>query len=157
MNDPVFPIVAIQQTVEAFQIMVFVFQLRREVQFVLFAGLPERIRHAITPLLHEGRFREIKELPLGMAIVKPAMDDKEMNIHVPVKVMAKGLQGSEDTREHLSFVFGKGLNGFGCDKTQLTQQFAVRQTKYHSSRGMVKVICCHSVSAVRLSGFRSTR
>ncbi|PJE79844.1 hypothetical protein CI610_01157 [invertebrate metagenome] len=130
MSDPVFPIVAIQKTVEAFQVISFVSQLRREVQLFLFAGLPERTPHAIMPLFHEGGLREIKELPPSMVIVKPAMDDKEMNIHVLVKVTARGMQGRKGAPEHPFSVFGKGLNGFGHDGTQLTQQFAVNQAKY---------------------------
>ncbi|PJE77833.1 hypothetical protein CI610_03236 [invertebrate metagenome] len=56
MNDPVFLVVAIQKTVEAFQMMAFVFQFRRESQLfsasvVQTARAPEANFFRVTTLL----------------------------------------------------------------------------------------------------------
>ena len=100
VDDPVFLVVAIQKTVEAVQVMAFVFQLGWDGQCFLFVGLPEQVCYAITPLFHDGWFGEVERLPLGIVIVKPATGDRQMNMHIPLQVTAKGMQDSENTREH---------------------------------------------------------
>ena len=119
----------IQKAVEAVEVMAFVFQLRRDDQLSLFVGLPEQVSHTIAPLFHDGGFWKVERLPLGIVIVKTTTGDREVNMDVPLQVTPKGMQDSENTREH-TFVIGKGLNGFGRYGNQFAQQLAVKQKKY---------------------------